>query len=314
MSYSVLDTLSDMRVKGMERMEKMTPLVIAEFPDPQTFSERIVLGSFSWSMQKSKKRLIVKSGLMNLWSDIPQTAPEIARDYLDLRYPRQLRINAEQKEYFMAQDWDAPLYYEPMLETDGVYLDLRSAYWSIMGAVGVDVDYMPGKWLSPGRAPHDYPTTDKLARNCIVTAGLLGTMQVWTGSKFITQTPYNKHANLSLFTLIQHILHGIASDAVTMGACYVNTDGYIMPYYKSEMFIRWVNERWGLPIREKYRGLTHVTGVGSYKVGNHTSGRFSPTFTPPYSNLKQPPGVNMLKCTFRMIASDRVDKPYRFER
>jgi hypothetical protein len=297
-----------------ERHSKYEYVLLSEYPDINTFHERVAVGSFSWTTGKSMQRILLKHNVFDhLVQGIPQTPPELARDYLDAAYPRRLRASGEQARAY-EQDRFAPLYYRPMVTKRGAYVDLRGAFWWIMSMVGWNVDYNPGKFLSPGRAPYDFPLPNhKLARNCLVTAGLPNKLTVWTGRKFTEQASYNLHLNRGLYAVIMDILHMLAFAAVNLGAKYVNTDGYIIDDKQLPYLLGYL-DRFRAPYHIKAEGETCVTGVGSYRVGDYTTKHMHSEFTSPSSNLVRPDNQSMLELTFLSICRDRVDNPDRYMR
>lgn len=295
-----------------DRHNKYQVSVVEEFADVRNVNERVFMGNFSYTYATSKQRKIIASGEVSTLANKPQTASEIARDYLDVCYPHRLRCTGQQREEYILPR-SIPLYYQPFVSKDAIYLDIKSTYWAIQQVVGWNVDYMPGKFLSPGRAPYDFPLPDnKIARNCLVSAGLSNKVTVWTGNKFIETSPYNHHLNLGLYTLICDVLNCLASEAISCGAHYVNTDGYILPSNRSaEMFERFAY--WGLPLHVKAVGETLVTGIGSYIVGDKKTKAFYTDNQNPYCNIYPVKRPDMLRKTMHMIAKDRVDRPGLFE-
>ncbi len=297
-----------------ERYEKYTYAIVDEFPNPYQFEERVALGTFSYTTSKTKRRFLLShSSFDHLAAGIPQTPPEIARDYLDYRYPRKLRASGEQAELLL-YNRNAPLHYRPFTSKNASYVDLQGAFWWLMGTLGWNVDYHPRKFLSPGRAPSDFPLPNhKLARNCLVTAGLSNPISVWTGHKMIEESPYNIHLNYGLWSAIMDTLHMIGLKALDCGAYYVNTDGYILPDRSLPEFLGYLS---GLhaPYRIKGYGQTLVTGIGSYQVGDYQTKRFAKEFARPTSNLRRSNNPAMLEMTFQQIAADRVDFPALFMR
>lgn len=304
--------IADLEAMARDRREKYDTVVTDDFLDPRLFQERIVTGTFSQTWMNSRRRFIREQSAVMFYPGLQETPPTIARDYLDIAYPRKPRCTGEQAELF-AQCQDLPLYCEPLVCKDGVYVDLHSAYWTLLGIIGWDVDYHPAKYLSPGRAPYDFPLPEnKLARNSLVSAAQSTSMQVWTGYKFISEAPYNKHLNRGLFRAITDILQQVARDALVCGASYIATDGYIFEANKANYFIELLENRWLLPWTIKGRGPTIVTGVGSYRVGELRTKRFRPASERPISNVVDR-SDNLIKSTFPMIARDRLDRPYRFK-
>jgi len=286
--------------------------MVDEFPNPFSYTERISLGSFSWTTGKTKQRILLRSTAFDhLAAGVPQTPPEIARDYLDYRYPKRLRASGEQANS-LRMERSAPLYYKPFTCSRASYVDLQGAFWWIMSQLGWNVDYHPGKFLSPGRSPYDFPIPNhKLARNCMVTAGLANTLSVWTGHKMIEESPYNLHLNYGLWSAIMDVLHMIALAAVNLGAYYVSTDGFIISDRMLPEFLGYLS-RFNAPYRIKAEGPTLVTGIGSYMVGETKTVHFRSAFDRPYTNLRRPANQQMLETTFLHVTQDRENLPDLF--
>lgn len=300
-----------MRKAAIARHEKRLDLLVEQLPDVHQFSSRVAIGSFT--MTSDKERYTVKHAADFIYGDFPVTAPELARDYLDFRYPARLRASGEQAESY-AQERFAPLYYRPMVARCAHYVDLSGAFWWLMSVIGWNVDYLPGVFLSPGRAPYDFPFyNNKLARNCLVTAGLNNDLQIWTGHKIILQSTYNAHLNRGLYAAIMDILHLFGIAAVNLGAKYVNTDGAILPDNRVAEYLGYL-DRFGAPYRLQHSGETIVTGVGSYRIGDFETGSFRHEYDAPMSNLVRPRGHIMLEKTLLAICRDRVDRPGLFMR
>lgn len=313
-SQQAIKTANEVVERSKERHNKNEYIYVARMPDVRQFNEKTFVGTFSTSTTKTRRRYLLHDVLIKSLTDWGQTPSELARDYLDIAYPHKLRATGEQVEAYNRVR-AMPLYYRPFASNDAFYVDVRSAFWSIMSIVGWDVDYMPGKYLAPGRAPYDFPVPmHKVARNCLVSAGLANSVTVWTGSKFEETQPYNVHKNLGLWTCIADILHMIGCYAVQRcHAAYVNTDGYIVPGYGYERLCEYIQSL-GLPYSVKDAGATMVTGVGSYRVGETQTHNFSLEYSMPYSNLYPVERIDMLEKVLNMVSRDRLDKPYRFRR
>lgn len=303
--------MENMHAAAAKRHEKRLDLLVETLPDVQRFQERVAIGSFT--MTTNSERYTVKHAADFIYGDFPVTAPELARDYLDFRYPLRLRASGEQAESYAVERF-APLYYRPMVAKCAHYVDISGAFWWLMSTIGWNVDYLPGVFLSPGRAPYDFPFyNNKLARNCLVTAGLNNELQVWTGHKIVLQNTFNVHLNRGLYAAIMDILHMFALAAKNLGACYVNTDGYILPDKQLPAFLGYL-DRFHTPYRIKHSGETLVTGIGSYRVGDYQSLVFRGEFDRPMSNLVRPNGHIMLEKMMLAICRDRLDRPGLFMR
>lgn len=261
-SAKMLELLTD---KCVERNQKYKTSVVQQFENLENVKERTVIGMFSRTYQVTKRRHIHELNAID-YCGYPQTRTEVTRDFLDLVHPNRLRAKGWQAEQYKVSI--AP----PTLARIGrwgdcVYVDLKSAYWSILNIIGWDVEYTPGKWILPGRVPYDFPLLDdKIARICLVSAGLNAPTRVWTGTQIIQVRTGNSHLNLGLWLCTQHILHAIAKIADSLGAVHIHTDGYIVPRNSAQTLIDYISE-FGLVGRVKGEGNTIIHGIGSYQCG-----------------------------------------------
>lgn len=253
--------------------------IVSAFPPLHHFSpDGVWVGSFSRSIPTKKWRLL-NSAVILTEGEAVATPPQIARAYLDWKYPKQLRAKEKQLEFWKPRR-TTPLYTQPgQYPLEHVYLDLRSAYWSILQIIGWDVDYFPGM-LAKRSDNSDFPyPSNKLARNSLVSLGLPSRGYYYKNGA-VTLVPHRWKVNIGLWTAVQDILNGVAEDMVKRaGAVYVNTDGYIVPWL-SEHIAHNIAAEWGLVLGEKFRGRATVYGVGAYSIGEHICKRhmrMSPT-------------------------------------
>lgn len=276
-----------------DRCRTYQQVVIPAFPNIREIRERVIWGSFSWTLAASKIRFIKRATAVSIGFGL-QTPGDVVRDYLDYYHPKRLRASASQARIF-AQHVTTPLYLRPTVARDYTYVDIKAAYWSILQLVGWDVDYYPGKWLLRGRIPHDFPLPDnKVARACLVSFGLPASALEWDGTAFKRRRTRNVHLNLGLWHLVQDILHSIAGSALALNACYVHTDGYILPTENAEALQAEIRS-WGLPSSVKGQGLCRVYGFGNFAVGERTSKRLRPElWAKPYKYVR-PTNASWLK-------------------
>lgn len=254
------------------RQDKYNTIVKPDFPDIHTIEELVYYGNLSWTLSQRKERWIRASAYINRGNGA-QTGSEIARDYLDWKYPRKLRACGAQADSLRSNRF-APLYVRPEILEFAAYVDISATYWSFMALVGWDVDYFPGHWLRAGNPPSDFPLPDvKVARNSLVSAGLPTPMRIWTGKHFINKHRPNIHLNMGLWACIMDVLHAIATKALALGACYVHTDGYILPFYEAAELIGYISQ-YRLKATIKAFGLAIVNGVGNYRVGDKVTKYF----------------------------------------
>lgn len=226
----------------------------------------IFLGSYSWSFPAKHWRWLYQPTALDIGNG-PQTPGEITRDYLDWKFPKPLRATTDQYKAITVHR-AFPCCAFPGEYPDMAYVDLKSAYWSILRMFGWDADYFPGKWLGVSSSILDFPLQDhKPARSGLVTAGLSSPCRFWTGERLEWKTIGSRHINLGLWALVQDVLHGIADDMLSLGAVYVHTDGYIVPQSQLAAATE-IAMSWGFTCSVKGQGDACVWGVGAYKIGS----------------------------------------------
>lgn len=237
-------------------------------PNITRFNEWCYVGSWSITQSASKKKNVLREIAIERGEHL-LTPSEIARFYVQGKFKdRAKRMRGEQAESILI-DRSSPTFAEAGIWGLCSYVDIKAAYYSIISAVGWDVDYSPFRWIRYGRNITDFPLPqNKLARNCLLTVGLPTQLSIWTGKRYITRLAYNASLNLVLWALVQDVLHGVACDMRKVGCYYINTDGYIVPESKTHL-AQEVIESWGLESSIKHSGLTTVWGVGSYSIGEH---------------------------------------------
>lgn len=306
----VSSTLFDyFETKGQERHASKIHYIYSEFPDIREIKTRVYWGVFSWSLPQWKQRYLLKRSTVRI-QDFVSSPGDLVRDYLDFYHPKALRcIGSEARIY--EEHVSAPLYFRPFTIHEGTYIDIESTYFSILKLVGWNINYLPEQWLIPGRAPLDFPLMGhKGARNYLVSIGLPRPMLVWNGSKFVEQKGKNVHINRGLWRLVQDILHSIANIAVSLGAQYVHTDGYILPTRNAPALIKAIKD-WGLTARVLGDGETFVFGMGNYMVGDKKSKRFSPyAVQKPFSSLREVPDVWLQKQIQKIATNKIAEKLY----
>lgn len=262
--------------------------VVSAFPPLHHFSPHGVwVGSFSRSIPSAKWRLLHSASVLTEGS-AKATPPQVARAYLDLTFPDQLRAKQSQIEFWRPRR-SQPMYTEVgKYNREMVYLDLKSAYWSIVKIIGWDVDYFPGM-LVRRRGCDDFPFAhDKLARNSLVSLGLPSRGFYFHNGQ-VVMIKHSWKTNIGLWSAVQDVLHGVADDMIKRaGAVYVNTDGYIVPA-EHEAIAREIAAEWGLPLGEKHRGRATVYGVGAYSIGGKVCPRLrrhAPSMSSVYPRFK----------------------------
>lgn len=256
------------------RHDKNKHVVYTNFPDIRSMEERVFWGVFSWSIPKLAQRWVKRNSIVQV-NGLVATPSDIVRDYLDFNHPHPLRaVGIEARGY--EEHRFAPLFVRPTVLANAAYVDIKSTYYSIVLNLGWDVGYAPGRWLVPGRAPIDFPLpSDKSARNYLVSIGVSAGVTVWTGHKFQYLKGNNPHRNRGLWSVVMDTLHAIAECAISLGACYVHTDGYIIPTDRADVLIERIAS-FGLTANVRASGPAYVFGIGNYKVGEKQTLGFDP--------------------------------------
>lgn len=288
-----------------ERFEGWVAERTDPFPAITLFSVPVVLGMFAWSIPSYRVKLIKRKHAVNIGAG-DCTPGDIARDYLALKYPnRRKRITTSQYKACITNRISAPLFCEPQTIEHACYVDIISAYWSIVRVVGWDVNYNPSRFLCVQSDNEDFPFPKiKLARNCLVSVGLSASLTLWTGETLITQRKPNQFANMTLYRLVMDVLNGIAYDAVQAGACYAYTDGFITPIHRVQA-VRDAISGWGLSSGIKREGESVVHAPAQYSFPNFRT-RNEWTKRPIRTNKIADTDRDWLRWRFRTFAEERL--------
>lgn len=297
--------LSQFEEEYRRRNDGWQNLVVTTMPNFTLTREKVYLGHAGHSYVQSKMRYILRSQAIDIGFG-PMTPSMAVRYWLSVTYPkRKPRMTRYQKAALIDNRPSPPLYCAGETYGTGVYIDIKSAYWSIVRATGWRVEYNPGKYLGRVGDVFTFPVWwHKVARNSLVSLGLPGHVQVWNGEKITGEKLGSTYMNMLLWGVVQHVLNGVAHDMVRAGAVYVFTDGYIVPYKYSRLAIE-VMDAWGLPYSVKDAGVYHVKAPGAYK--------FDDRATKPYERARprevdkiSVPHVDWLRSRFRWC-TERIE-------
>lgn len=253
------------RERALTRANKWEVIEVDRFPPLGLVDEPAYCGICVRSLLKSKKRYILKEAVVKPFG-VPQAYTDVSRDYLDVRFPHRLRAYAAQRDEFCKKRV-APHYAQKGIYTNMLYFDLSAAYASIMGVIGWNCDYWPGKFLSPGDVPYDFPLlTDRRARLCLVSSGIAMTAKYWDGHKISVKHMANKHVNYGLWACVIDTLNMIAMRARELDAVYCNTDGFILPFDNVHILSDYV-ANFGLTWKTKGAGNCVVFSQQAYAIG-----------------------------------------------
>lgn len=275
------------------------------FPHLTDLDNRTLLGSFSWFTPNEHIRYLNPMTVVNIGLG-DQTQPEIARDYLMVKYGRPPKIRKAQLDE-VTRLRTAPLFSTPGVYPDMCYIDLKAAYWSILRVIGWDVDYMPGQWLTFRSDVEDFPSPDlKVARSALVSLSQSASLSVWTGQRLTKEKTGSNLLNSALWACTFDILHGVASDMIDLGAVYVHTDGYMLPRARADEAIFRASE-WGLKAAIKHEGDAEVTTVGVYRIGTRQTLQRSPIAPSVWHKLDNR-WTEWLRPRVKFLSKYRVDR------
>lgn len=285
---------------------------VVHLPDPERLSEITLLGSYSYTLLQTRQRWIRKP--MEIVDGIRETPPAVGRDYLRLIYHHGPRGTRKQTRTNAACP-PVPNVARPRKFAHGLYVDIRSCYWSIMMVAGWNPDYNPGVWLAAGRPPYDYPFPDnKIARNCLPSIGSIETIPRYDPRK-LPRDPYdevkpgNELKNLQLPRLIHDVLNGIGVQCLAAGAIYLNNDGMIAPTPKIAEACEHIIEDWGLTWSIKAEGSGDVKASGTYRVGTSETLTYPMTHqVTPIENIYPMPHLDWLQKEFAFLAANQKEK------
>lgn len=298
--------LANMADRQNERLKKVKTNVVSHWFPITELTKPAVIGTYSISGMVEKKKWIHRQYVRSIGSSHYCTPGDIARDYLILKYPkRNMRITTRQYQDIMQVNRTPPLFCQPVQLENAHYVDIRSAYWTITKLGGWDVDYSPGRFMCVRSDNSDFPYFfDKLARNTLVTAGLLSPLRVWTGSSVEIKSKPGNLANRVLWAFVMDVLNGVAYDAVRAGAVYCFTDGYIVPDSKLQSVLAAI-ESWGLPVSIKHSGKADVRMVASYRVGKHRTRPYRRSMRRAHINKIHPVYIDWLRFRVRKFWEKR---------
>lgn len=256
--------------KYVERIEKRLAKTeyVKEFSPPEP-DDTVILGTYSRTWRNREKREVLKHKAIEFNGRLDSPTAH-TRDYLMSCYDRR-PAKKEQRELLKRKRM--PIYANPGIMTDAVYLDIKSAWFSIVMLAGWNVEYYPGRWFGFGQPPADFPFKDiKVARSALVSIGRTQKIPLWVKGHLKTQPMYNNTENFHIWGVIADTLNCIASVAISEGARYVNTDGFIISRSKMDFMIDYILD-WGLTVKVKAQGGAVICGVGAYQVGSHQTVR-----------------------------------------
>lgn len=267
---------SEMVALRIEKNKSTTIHVVDEWFPLSQLKAPAYVGAFAITTMDKKVKWVKRRHAH--YTDAGIVTPgDIARDYLTVKGYSTRTAMARKLDVLALRDMGhrPPLYAVPGSHGPGVYLDITSAYWSIMQAIGWGVDYKPGVRMVKRCPVNDFPYPEiKMARNSMVSIGLTHKMKVWDGDKMHFTSGSSRFRNYVLYAAVMDILNNFASDMIAAGAVYAYTDGFIVPHASISNTLA-VFDDWGLPASVKADGDIVVRRSGAYRVGTKQTRTFS---------------------------------------
>lgn len=189
---------------------------------------------------------------------------EAARTELRRAFPGLKRVGWFRQQMFLL-DYRQPVFYsQPWQSEDGVYIDLKSAYWNIYRRLWLDVAFPRGSGTLPLWGVAERLEKWKLARNSVVGMTVARQAVGIKGSRRIPFKTDNPFFTPHLWATVQEILHELAVFACGFGCQYIATDGYLFPDRRGNLFAAFLDTL-RLPYR-RHAAPIEVLGWGSYSV------------------------------------------------
>lgn len=154
------------------------------------------------------------------------------------------------------------------------YVDISKAYYQIARVFGVNPVVREGRYIGFGDNPPDEIFgQNKLLRALLVSGSYpQSTLTEWKNHEFQYRKFPNRLNNPGLRRCIFGTLHAIQSD-ISPYSVYCHTDGFIIPSWHIRTVCRLLEDKWGVLYSLKGVGITHIYGVGSYRIGPHSTSR-----------------------------------------
>lgn len=196
------------------------------------------------------------------------TPGEAARTELKRHYP-DLNMRYT-KRSFPLLDINPPMFYRGQYYGELFYADICGAYHSIYRHLTIDCVWPRGIGEFPLRPVADRLAIWKVARNSLIGVTRSHLMTGVKGHYVKDVKFHNPYFNPALWRTVQAVLHDIATLAISNGAIYIATDGYIFRQARAyDRFTR-VLEDIGFELH-KGSGDGSIQGWGNYNINGFKS-------------------------------------------
>lgn len=242
--------------------------LVAHFPPTQR-DDTYYVSSYSRTIRRDYRRYVIRSTAIDYGQDFRESPAQWAREYLTVKH---LGRRSRQEQNALCYTL-CPPHYSKESWGDLIYVDLRSAYFSILTHTRCG-DLWPGHFWIRGTTDLTDCHSAKIVRRILPTIAKSAEATVYANGALHRQKLKNKNHNPSLWLECQCVLNAIAAVAVDVfSAVYVHTDGYIFKDFHNtaESFRDWLSSDLGLDSAVKLRGQGYVCGYGHYTIGQHHS-------------------------------------------
>jgi hypothetical protein len=258
------------KIAQMDIMEKY-PLIAYYEPEFKDLPNGTIFGTWALSVP-GKVRFMLAKNVELAQGVLPG---DVTRAWLRDEYTLPVKRRKQQIE---ASHYPAPLLAERGVWRQCAYVDIRSAYATILH-LGYDLEYMRGRYIAG--EPRPLPMQIKNNKFCYAIAVAMAntkvsSIQIKGNDGIFSNKTFNVFSNPCLFNLALDTLSAIYSEVCeVMGAHvhYVNTDGCIVDI-GFEGHVLDIIRSWGFSARIKHQGQTEIRGVGSYICGTFSTKRF----------------------------------------
>ena len=238
---------------------------------------RLVLGTRSAYDPAHRRKYIC-------WRDWSVGTHELARPYLRWIHEQQ-RAGHKRSMLYRRVPWRTeqlgmldlphPLYYAGAgVEGDLAYVDISACYFQLYRPATLDLHFDPARgqlgcgqieWLEP-----DLLADSKGLRNALIGVCRAQTIVEARFGQVTQRATHNRFLAPCLWGYLMHTLHAVMREAIDrFDACYVHTDGLIVPAENAPALIDWLAQEWRLESRVKVQGPGRVWGLGGYEIGEH---------------------------------------------
>lgn len=242
---------------------------------------------------------------------IRMTRGEAAKTELKREWPDLRRVGWRRNDIQLL-DKVPPVLYSGPGHFRGTYVDLKAAYWSLYRQLWLNTAYPRGFGTLSLVNVAERVKDSKPVRNAII--GAIRSRNIVVGTKegqlkqFKSRNPF---LSPGLWATIQDALHELAIWAKTLGAVYINTDGYIFPNGCSSGEFMSLLRMFGYKYTE-FTGDIDIRGWGSYKIGDFKrTSHYDPNYTSKinqFSNLAELKGSTII---WMHNTPDRLRKPQK---